>query len=497
MTGPLCTRIAEACDRVAGTLPEGPGRQLVARVRTGLDEPLRVAVAGRVNAGKSTLVNALLRQRVAPTDVSECTRYVTWYRYGVPERLEVVGRDGSRHPTALLADGSLPRSPAPASVDVERLDVFLAHEGLRDLVLVDTPGLGSLNSELSEATVEVLGLDGDSRQAVAQADALVFVLTATLRSDEALVLRSFRDVLEGTTASSLSALCVLNKADLVSDGDDPLVAAEALADQFSESLRDVVALVRPLLSLLAESVETGRFTEAHAVALRAVASLPDATRRSLLLSADRFVSSEVPVAASDRKELVEVLGLYGIELALALIGEGRHTAAELRHGLQVRSGVDRLRTLLMGSFARNADALKASGALAALERLSYAMADPALAEARLELHDEIDAIRIDPSMHRLQELRALQECATAQVPLPPELEADLRRLANGTTSAERLGLPESASPDELQRAAAAAAGTWKAFRNDGRASTRQQWVADVMSRSCEQIWVEAGAGVAR
>ena len=87
MTGPLCARVAEACDRVSRRLPEGPGQDLVRRVREGLDEPLRVAVAGRVNAGKSTLVNALLRQRVAPTDVSECTRYVTWYRYGVPERL--------------------------------------------------------------------------------------------------------------------------------------------------------------------------------------------------------------------------------------------------------------------------------------------------------------------------------------------------------------------------------------------------------------------------
>lgn len=495
MTGPLCARVAEACDRVGAILPDGPDRDLVGRVRQGLDEPLRVAVAGRVNAGKSTLVNALLRQRVAPTDVSECTRYVTWYRYGVPERLEVVGRDGSRQRMALLADGSLPRSPALPGQAVERLDVYLAHDALRDLVLIDTPGLGSLTAGYSAATIEVLGLDGDSRQAVAQADALVFVLTATLRSDEALVLRSFRDALEGTTASSLSALCVLNKADLVSDGGDPLDEAGALAEQFSDALRDVVAVVRPLVSLLAESVETGRFTEAHAVALRALGSLPAATRQSLLLSADRFVSADVAVATADRAELLDILGLYGVELALRLVAAGRTTAAELHDDLRVRSGVDGLRGLLLGTFARNADALKASGALAALERLSYAMADPALTDARLELHDEIDAVRIDPSMHRLQELRALQECATGQVSLPSDLEGDLRRLANGVSPPERLGLPDTASGDELQRAASAAASSWKRFRNDGRASPRQQWVADVMARSCERIWVDAGAAV--
>ena len=41
-----------------------------------LREPVRVAIVGPVNSGKSTLVNALLGQRVAPTNKSECTRLV-------------------------------------------------------------------------------------------------------------------------------------------------------------------------------------------------------------------------------------------------------------------------------------------------------------------------------------------------------------------------------------------------------------------------------------
>ena len=38
-----------------------------------LDEPLRVAIAGKVKAGKSTLLNALVGEQVAPTDAGECT----------------------------------------------------------------------------------------------------------------------------------------------------------------------------------------------------------------------------------------------------------------------------------------------------------------------------------------------------------------------------------------------------------------------------------------
>jgi len=43
------------------------------------DEPLRVAIAGKVKAGKSTLLNALVGEEIAPTDAGECTRVVTWY----------------------------------------------------------------------------------------------------------------------------------------------------------------------------------------------------------------------------------------------------------------------------------------------------------------------------------------------------------------------------------------------------------------------------------
>ena len=44
------------------------------RIVERLEGPLRVAIAGRVKAGKSTLLNALVGERLAPTDAGECTR---------------------------------------------------------------------------------------------------------------------------------------------------------------------------------------------------------------------------------------------------------------------------------------------------------------------------------------------------------------------------------------------------------------------------------------
>jgi len=64
------------------------------------DAPLRIAVAGQVSAGKSTLVNALLGREVAETDLPPTTDRVTAYDgeiEGTPCRLvDLPGLDGSR-----------------------------------------------------------------------------------------------------------------------------------------------------------------------------------------------------------------------------------------------------------------------------------------------------------------------------------------------------------------------------------------------------------------
>ena len=90
-------RIAAEALRVARG-PTRRRRSAVAMRR--LDEPLRVAIAGRVKAGKSTLLNALVGERLAATDAGECTRVVTWYRnalgYKVVAELGPAARATSR-----------------------------------------------------------------------------------------------------------------------------------------------------------------------------------------------------------------------------------------------------------------------------------------------------------------------------------------------------------------------------------------------------------------
>src|SRR3982750_2475287 len=106
--GPLSAPVADLCQEVGHRLGGSPQAQGF-DVRKRLGEPLRGAIAGRLKAGKSTLVNALIGRRVAPTEVGECTRIVTQFRYGASDRVDVWRKNGSRSSLPLGDAGMVPQ----------------------------------------------------------------------------------------------------------------------------------------------------------------------------------------------------------------------------------------------------------------------------------------------------------------------------------------------------------------------------------------------------
>ena len=158
-------RLSAACDEaLALTLP-ATVRDEVLRARRDLDRPLRLAVVGRIKSGKSTLVNALLGQRVARVDASECTRAVTWFSYGHQEKVVVHTRDDRSWTLAFGTDGYVPADLGAAPEEIAGVEVVLCNDALAGTTVIDTPGLDSLTADASRRTDELLGLDGDSRRA--------------------------------------------------------------------------------------------------------------------------------------------------------------------------------------------------------------------------------------------------------------------------------------------------------------------------------------------
>jgi len=489
----LAERVLALADETAASPLGTTRREELDAVREALREPLRVAVVGRVKAGKSTLVNALLGQRVAPTDVGECTRVVTWFRYGHPERVEVLLKDGGRRDVQLEQDGMLPATLGIDPGMVRSLQVWLSNSTLRGMTLIDTPGLGSLNQEVSAATEEFLALDQASAEAAGSAQALAFVLNETIRADEVDVLRRFRSSAGEVSTSAVNAVGVLTKADKVGGGGaEAWNAATVLAGRMAERLRNEVSAVVPVIGLIGETVEAALLTESDAAHLAALAGLEAATRTRLLISPDRFLEVEVPVPRQARERLLTLLDLYGVERALELLDRGLHGADALRTELRRRSGIEALRATLVDAFRRRDDALRARWGLGSLFALSFARSRDGDAAALGHLRDSVEAMRMDPAMHAVAELEALHACCSGEVTLPEELLEELRRIAGNPDLHVRLGDGEA---DQLARLAAQGAARWRRFRFSG-ATPRQGQVAQVMVRSYELAWEELSAGAA-
>jgi hypothetical protein len=479
--GSLSARTADRCDALLAELTDDAAIRRVAEVRAGLDDQLRIAVAGRLKAGKSTLVNAILHQRIAPTDVGECTRVVTVFRYGYPERVVVHPRDGEPREQPLSVDIGLPETLGLPPEDVRRVEVQLSNQALADIVLVDTPGLASATETTSATAREYLAIDGASRDAVSGVEALVYVLSKSPREDDRAALTAFRELSAQTGASAATCVAVLGRADEITSGPaasvvDPLAAALSLADQHQEALAGLVDCVVPVSGLWAQTAVTGALTEFDALALDRLAGWPGS--RQLLLSAGRFVAddADAPVDVAGRRRLLDLLGLTGLRVALALV-DGRCTGAgALCRELARLSGIDRL-SVAVDSLRSRSDVLKAQWAIAQLERV-HAYDAPSRA-----VRDAAEELRLDPAMQRLNDVRALQLVAGG-VQLPEPMAREVVRMATANDPAERLGLAHGAPADLLQTRAAEAAVRWHAFAADSpRTTPDQEQVARLMYRS--------------
>jgi len=453
-----------------------------------LREPLRVAIAGMVKAGKSTLLNAIIGEEIAPTDTGECTRIVTWYRHGDTPGITLYPADPAAGvPRALPVRRSAGRLQFDLggfrAEDVARLVVDWPARSLRGLTLIDTPGIASLSTDVSaRASSFLLPEDKPS-----EADAAVYLMRH-LHASDLNFLEAFRDTATGQSGT-VNALAVLSRADEIGAGRiDSLLSAASIAERYRQDpgLRTLALGVVPIAGLLAQSARTLRQREF--AMLRDIARLDRDARERLLLSADRFVRDGGGSGGSggtgrERAELLDRFGLFGIRLAAVLIRGGIAAPTELAHELARRSGLNDLLQLLAGQFKARAEQLKARTALIGVEKLLRERPRPGIEplEAALE--------RIQSNAHEFRELRLLADARTAGLGLAPTDALEAERLigGHGVGPARRLGLDEDATGTELRERALESLHRWRALAANPLTGRSAAAVCQVVQRSCEAI----------
>lgn len=455
------TALADAlradCRACAAALPPGAVRTAVAAVADRLAEPvLRVAVGGRLNAGKSTLVNALLGQKLAPTHRDECTMLSAAFVFGYANQVLVHLRDGRTETVAGRPGGGVPDALPYPREDIDRLTVLAVNRRLDgEYVFVDTPGRDALS-----------GLDGYAMRSVADADALILVMPRP-GEGERQALEEYVTAVAGTHLSAANVIGVLSRIDELGEGGESpeqvRVQAERVAGRAMRHLGPMISEIVPVAGLVAQTARGAEFTERHMLALRGIAAADP--RPPALLYAPEFFLDQAPpsVPRAMREELLALLGIYGLRVALAEVDAGTADTEALLAALAAASGIDRLLAAVAGRFLARADTLRTNSALSRLEAvLATAAPHPAVAE----LAARVRGWRRRPEL-RTGELAAVARAVQQGVlPLDDDAAAALHRLLSRDSAADRLGLPADAPPERAAAEASRGALLWRAMEVD-------------------------------
>lgn len=427
------------------------------RIGRRLNQPIRIALAGTLKAGKSTLVNALVGETIAPTDATEATRIVTWFRHGPTPKVTAnhVGGRRTNVPTTRDPDvGGLTFDLGRLDpAEVADLDVEWPAAELIDASIIDTPGTSSLSRDVSERTLRLLVPD----DGVPRVDAVVFLLR-TLNAADIALLKQIGELVGGSSGA-LGVIGVASRADEIGAGRlDAMLSAKDVATRFTTEMdkTGICQAVVPVSGLLALTARTLRQSEF--VALEKLAGVDAAELNKAMLSVDRFVreDSTLPVDAHIRAQLLDRFGMFGIRISIAVLRAGVTDSAALADQLLERSGLVALRDVIDQQFAQRSELLKAHTALLSLRR--FVEVNPIRATPYIVA--DIDPLLADT--HAFEELRLLSALRSRKTTLNEEEMASLRRIigGSGTDAMSRLGLRPEESHDG-PRAAFAAAQRWR------------------------------------
>ncbi|MBK0865536.1 MAG: dynamin family protein [Saccharopolyspora sp.] len=443
-----------------------------------LDQPLRIAVSGRVKSGKSTLINALVGQRLAPSDAEESTQVSTLYRYGPEPKITVHTPHGTVQnvPVTTLDPSTIRDLQRWRPDEVARLVIEAPVPGLQAISLIETPGVSS--SAVQETGRSALA------QILSEADAVLY-LTRYPQQTDVQFLQSVHE-LQLARRAPINTIVAFSRADETGNGGSgALQAAERISLRYRDdpTVRAFAQYVIPVVGLLGQAAAT--LTDEDFASLVALRQLPESSLEALLLSADRFANNSTPesVPTSVRQGLLEKFGRYGVAQALTALGEGVSEPKKLSAQLLEASRLNDLQEAVYQQFIERQEALRARSALLAVDMALRANPRPGVQQLLGEFE------RLLANAPEWEELRLLSALQSGQLSFPRPLQNEARRLlgGQGQDAPSRLGQESDTLESILAEEASSALARWRDQLVNPMHDRAHREAVRVVLRSCERI----------
>ncbi len=192
------TSILTRLDRHARALHALECTAKVGELAVERSRPVRVAIVGEFNAGKSTFINAVMGADVAPTGVLPTTATLHHLRYAPDPFARIQFYDGDVKERIVPSTELRAALKTVDTANVKRVEILMPIASLTRVEILDTPGFNAPDQRHTDA----------ARSAFEEADAAIWLLDANqpLKQSE-------RRILEEAKTAKLPVQILVNKAD--------------------------------------------------------------------------------------------------------------------------------------------------------------------------------------------------------------------------------------------------------------------------------------------
>lgn len=425
-----------------------------------LEQPMQLAIIGRLSSSKSTLVNALLgNPDIAKTDKSEETFNVSWIKYGEDERnICIVLKNGKRIKANRndLSDWTSRHGKNAITSDISHIEIPVRNEFLKTVNIIDTPGLDSAYGSDSQNTIRFLE--------EVKPDAVVMLFTKSINTETLETLTEFQKHFcsESYNISPMNAIGVMGKVDelwkIIDPQNTPLNRGQKVIDSLFSSnpyLSQIFQNIYPVSALIGLGYKI--LDDTDIISLKSLCALEG--KQLIATFADvKFFVKEIPeirLSEVSRRRLLDKLGLYGIYAAVTFIKKYPDVNLDdVRRHLESVCGISKITSAVITHFGKRAITLKTRNTLTSvlhsisIERSKTSESD--LIEVFDNITDQLTATLFSIKEYELWNIISKIYEGKTNI-TDSEAIIDLKNIAgeNGPSASNKLGLCAPLPIDEM------------------------------------------------